>query len=347
MLCLNYGVGPLLNELMLSEWPGAFKLIYGRVQENHCQSAKGKYYLALGSRALSFVIIFLFTSFTPVQSETGSAINGDKNRNPHFQSGQCNICHAGTRPRPIKPRLVEKLCEKCHLPEKGLLEHHPVNIDVLRNNDMPFSDRLPLVEGKLTCITCHDLIIQCKMEETGAMDNRAFLRGGPYSAPWDICYLCHDSRLYEGSSPHDQINDQGIIQEETCWYCHQPPEEESHTEKLNVGPIMEDICLSCHGHKTHPAGAVHTVKPSPKLQAFMQFTSQKQGVFLPLNSKEEIYCATCHNPHEKGLIDANDPKARGAEGDQPQNYRKRILGKQMCLACHSFGMFGGQQNYFK
>ena len=55
----------------------------------------------------------------------------------------------------------------------------------------------------------------------------------------------------------------------------------------------------------------------------MKRTEKQFGIILPLNLDGRIMCATCHNPHEKGVM----PDERGAAGGAGEKDRIR-------LACH-------------
>jgi predicted CXXCH cytochrome family protein len=58
-----------------------------------------------------------------------------------------------------------------------------------------------------------------------------------------------------------------------------------------------------------------------------QFTSR--GVYLPLYN-DVIFCGTCHNPHQKGVIQREEAIAGAGE-----RYFLRLNGgKELCLVCH-------------
>ncbi len=55
---------------------------------------------------------------------------------------------------------------------------------------------------------------------------------------------------------------------------------------------------------------------------------------MPLDERGRITCFTCHNPHEKGLLPAGNPRSVGAEPKQTVNHRLRTHEANMCVACH-------------
>jgi hypothetical protein len=53
------------------------------------------------------------------------------------------------------------------------------------------------------------------------------------------------------------------------------------------------------------------------------------NIVLPLDRKGQITCATCHNPHQKGLI----PDQRAGAGGAGAAHRHRIH-ENLCIKCH-------------
>lgn len=77
------------------------------------------------------------------------------------------------------------------------------------------------------------------------------------------------------------------------------------------------------------ANANHLVLPPVVFTKKMKRTEKQFGIVLPLDYNGKINCATCHNPHQKGVI----PLARFGAGGAGENYKKRFLGN-ICMACH-------------
>lgn len=96
---------------------------------------------------------------------------------PHHWSlkDRCVDCH-NNKDRTLKEPL-KALCDKCHT---GMHKNdsHPVNVKV---NEKELADKkLPLKDGKITCITCHD--------PHGKTGLKGILRK-PFD---DLCLSCHD-----------------------------------------------------------------------------------------------------------------------------------------------------------
>ncbi len=185
--------------------------------------------------------------------------------------------------------------------------------------------------------------------------------GQTQSRKTDICPKCHIRDEYRIFDPHAQLNEKGNIVEEKCLYCHlERPDEKHATFGLHRTEIkfianLEGLCLRCHSrkyHLAHPVNANHILEPSDKMFAMMKTVEKRLGVSLPLNYDGKIMCATCHNPHERGVIPTEKVGAKGAS----EKFRVRLPGKAessgakggydkvevrlpgqgdlICLACH-------------
>lgn len=92
----------------------------------------------------------------------------------HGINQDCNICHRLHKTKEIlllkKP--ISELCLECHPGRKGPSEHV---VDVVPSMKV---GNLPLTEGKMTCVTCHD---------SHKNIYRNMLRIGPES----LCQSCH------------------------------------------------------------------------------------------------------------------------------------------------------------
>ena len=268
------------------------------------------------------------------------AAASERVENPHFRIGRCDGCHPGGDSKKLTHKSVDDLCKSCHEGERGRIEVHPSDIAAEKGAVEKVPPEFPLARGTLTCSTCHDILVQCSIAPSTPTENPLFLRGGPYAEPWAICFRCHEGTRYDVFDPHHHRGDDGEILEAVCLSCHEPPPPGGEPDRI-VGPHFDDICRSCHRIQPHPAGKDHMRKPSPRALAFIQRSASRSGLYLPLNSRDEVYCSTCHNPHEKDVLQAGDPKARGAEGDRPTEYRLRVLSPTLCLACHDMGTFKG------
>jgi len=249
----------------------------------------------------------------------------------HYTGKYCTDCHEQT-PQEGGNKFLKfsgdfnKLC-KCHVqaPDNYI---HPVGIEPSQEKKAKIPAELPLQEGKITCLTCHDIYWQCQKRRV----DKNSLRGGPFTKRSDFCYKCHDDASYMMLDPHSQLNAWGQIIVEKCLYCHteKPDENRAHYKDVQFIGDLEVICQRCHVIRGNHAGNVdHMVKPSPKALARMQAMEKEFGIILPLDENGQLTCITCHNPHDKGVIRAESPAAKGAGS----KYRHRLPGK-LCVECH-------------
>lgn len=270
--------------------------------------------------------------------------------NPHWNKKRCQACH---KDKPRKNRLAlknktDKLCNNCHTVLKSHVSVHPVNLPVpkriLKNMQGMFLDKLTR-KGRvksLSCLSCHDVIKQCDIKGFDDKQiNLMFVRDGPYRTRTGFCYQCHDKQSYQRLNAHDQITDDGKWLNDKCILCHlKVPQQMDAGNKdieLKVKTGYADICLNCHRWTPHPGGdfpfldkggPMHLVVPSDRIKRQRKKMMETNQVNLPLEKiTGKVYCATCHNPHERGVI-KDIRNAKGA--DEP----KRLRARHICENCH-------------
>ena len=279
-------------------------------------------------------------------------ITAEQVPNPHWNARGCAACH---KAKPSKNKLklrttnVKVMCGNCH--EK--LSHdsffHPTEIapSKSKNKRMPksfkkFLSNKVLSSGKLNCLTCHDVVKQCytsKFKEKG--NNHEFFRDGPYRSRTALCFNCHNKKKYKRFNPHNQISNSGKIYKETCLMCHLNNKNIFNNsgldkQEFNVGKDWKNMCTGCHPWKPHPGGELtfgkklpnHLVKPSSYTLKTMNASLKKKRIYMPLEPHTgKVYCGTCHNVHEKGIL-----KHRVKEKGSKRKFRLRE--KKMCKNCH-------------
>ena len=216
------------------------------------------------------------------------------------------------------------LC-KCHAPRNYI---HPVDVEPSEQKKIKIPAELPLQDGKVTCLTCHDIYWQCRKRRV----DKNSLRRARTPKRSDFCYKCHDKARYAKLKIHNQLNSNGKIIVEKCLYCHPDKPDESRARYKDVKFIgdLEMMCQRCHVIRgNHSGNFNHMVRPSDDTLARMQVMEKKFDVILPLDENGKLTCITCHNPHDKGVIRAESPAARGAGS----KYRHRLPG-MMCIECH-------------
>ncbi|GMR04212.1 MAG: hypothetical protein BMS9Abin23_0103 [Thermodesulfobacteriota bacterium] len=147
-------------------------------------------------------------------------------------------------------------------------------------------------------------------------------------------------------NPHNQINDEGEVLWSKCLICHdnipdQRKEKSIKDVKLRFGEDYNRVCYSCHTVKRHPgaegigpamSGFVapkHLLLPSRELYLNMRLATKEVPTLLPLEPKTgRIFCGTCHNPHERGVLYGR------ANWGADQETLLRSEGLEICQYCH-------------
>lgn len=256
--------------------------------------------------------------------------------NIHFSGKYCTACHEQT-PRKGKQFLkyggdYKQLC-RCHY-QKAIRDVHPTDIEPPKEFKKRMPNDFPLQKGKIACITCHDIFAQCRdiKANLSFTRERNFLRGAPYKKLTTLCFKCHDKTKFEKYNPHDQLDKKGEIIAQKCLYCHKKVPDVKTEEFKDVTLIgnLEPLCVRCHNKaEKQTLHARHLRRPSPAVLARMKQMEVEFGIVLPLNGDGKITCATCHNPHEKGVIPVERAGATGAD----KEHRHRLPGN-MCIKCH-------------
>ena len=255
----------------------------------------------------------------------------------HYSAKYCTECHVDIPRKGSNKQLryggnYQQLC-RCHYSSsKNYI--HPVDITPSENLKGRIPAAFPLQEGKVTCSTCHDIVVQCQDNQTDKilLKKQKFLRGAPYKTMVDICFKCHNKAEYQKYNPHRQLNAQKEIVKRTCLYCHSEIPDEKLTGLKDVKLIgnMGALCIRCHTAEPKQVfHAKHLRKPSDEVLAAIKSLKEQHGILLPLSQEGNITCATCHNPHEKGVIPDRRLGARGAS--LPRRHR---LQHDMCIKCH-------------
>ncbi|UCE89231.1 MAG: hypothetical protein JSW10_13260 [Pseudomonadota bacterium] len=247
----------------------------------------------------------------------------------------------------LRDSNIDRSCRECHESFPDGSYHHPTGVAVpekmKREMSKPFRASLRREDQKVGCATCHASPIQCLPERAGERAaNPMFLRQGPYRLRTGVCFNCHNRDAYQRRNPHDQITKKGKLREETCLICHiETPDlytaKSIDQVRFNLDNDLSEICMACHPWTPHPGGTLqffrggspnHLVRPSPAVAQRMKDMQQQSQVSLPLDpTNGKIFCGTCHNPHEKGVV-KTPAGARGA--DAPQRLRVRPI----CTNCH-------------
>jgi hypothetical protein len=243
---------------------------------------------------------------------------------------------------------VTEFCQSCHDGEKAKREFHPVGLKPSSRIATQIPQYIPLHEEKLSCLSCHEILMQCTENPRNVQLNKNFLRGD--SRLSEFCSQCHIEEDARPFNAHDQLDDYGEPKEEVCLWCH--------VEVPEVTPAMKDstefglrreshvICGNCHPMPgEHPVGGNHILaKPSvTTLRRMAEYVGISFGQYwdaqvFPLDDRGRITCFSCHNPHQSGLFPSSNPRSLGAEPVQAVNkrLRRKTPEDNTCQTCHIY-----------
>jgi len=255
----------------------------------------------------------------------------------HYSAKYCTECHVEIPPKK-GPKFLKyggdfkKLC-RCHYNTEQNYPH-PVDLDPSEALKRRIPRELPLQDGKVTCATCHQIFNQChdKPQDKIFLKDTKFLRGAPYQKRTDLCFRCHDIDEYRKYNPHLQLDPKKQIIESKCLYCHSevPDENRANYEDVKLLTNGESICLGCHSRITENLWHTrHLRKPPLDISRRIEELKDRYHIILPLDPEGKITCATCHNPHQKGVIPDKRAGAKGAG----EKFRHRLT-DNMCVRCH-------------
>ncbi len=191
--------------------------------------------------------------------------------------------------------------------------HHIVKVKPPEGMQVP--KKFPLNDrGEIDCKTCHG-IKDIATTPVDQVDKKAdnFHRGGPYKALSDFCHHCHKKKGYERPNIHKLLDDKGEIDEKDCEYCHKEApdlKKEIKRDELEFRLPPQKLCFGCHLKTPHLNALNHQVKPDKKMRQHMRAAEKKLKIILPLDEDGKVMCATCHAPHQLGVIDKNKPAGR-------------------------------------
>jgi len=293
--------------------------------------------------------LLLWLVFAPLHAEEGGYPN------PHWATDKalCLECHEKI---PKKGGFVSlrfngniiALCNRCHATISKDRYIHASGMIPPRTmfDKMPEGFRSGLDDGgRVTCAVCHEISYQCLSEEFDRKEqNRLFHRGAPYEKRTDLCYNCHDPSKYKKLNPHDQINDEGELNTDVCTYCHNITPDRKVAKSIADVSFNEEhfdqLCLRCHTDDAYAVGCVmgyendgtpvyHSSAPDARMANKM--VSEEEAI-LPLELVTgNIFCGTCHNPHELG-VQITDRADAGA--DSHKRLRISKGNARICLGCH-------------
>lgn len=232
------------------------------------------------------------------------------------------------QPPPSRPSAGIN-CTSCH--RTDAVFSHPVNI----NPSMSVPAHLPLENGKITCLTCHE-------SQAGTVEHGASPRGdsllrtrGP---GWKLCEECHSSMSADVSAMHAMNLGQAHLRWDDSSSQNQSKLSQAFTSS-NLDPESTS-CLSCHdgsvakdiGYQVPTsASRFKSSIPNGSHPIGITYANSRDSSETPLRPQSfldsrirlfdnRLGCGSCHSlysPHKDKLVMENDMS-------------------RLCLSCHDF-----------
>lgn len=244
--------------------------------------------------------------------------------NPHWRADGCLACHTGASPQAISVAAATTLCVACHDGTRAHAEAHPIGWPAAGLRTRAPRD-WPLDDGRIACLTCHDIRRHCDTTAVRPAANPALVRGHDPADALASCAACHLPEP-QRENPHRTTD--------ACRWCHQPVPQAADGRRrgdpqLRAQPTQ--LCLNCHTMHADPAPGGHLGR---FLSDARQATLERRGQAhrLPL-ADGRIHCATCHTPHPPGCFPHDSALGARARGPGSE-HDLRVDLVTLCTACH-------------
>lgn len=275
-------------------------------------------------------------STTRPASDTPTSQPASPTPNPHWASDGCRHCHdiRNARIQPLAPDKAESVCLNCHDGRRAKAEQHPVGL-AFESEQVKKPEGWPLLDGRLSCVTCHNVRRACDQPTRLPDGNTGFIRDWQSSDPLAFCARCHvRSESHTRHNPHRMLTPSGELVKRACLLCHLSTPEATDRMARTGQPELRtnefSLCLNCHSRHVDYFEPGHIGAKVPQ-----EIRETLRGR-LPLSDDDLILCSTCHNPHQAGLFPEGSELARGAMtyDGKVRSLGFRGLDKELCLACH-------------
>jgi hypothetical protein len=252
---------------------------------------------------------------------------------PHWTGKHCTECHVAEKGPELRfDGDVVKLCNRCHLddhPACTKVHSEKSILPVIMGNSIPAD--WPLVDSKMTCLTCHAVPLQMYINPIAEKVNENFLRTDSPEDIFSFCFNCHQQERFQKTNPH-QITPGAEIRS-SCFICHTDDLATGNEDRFqaSVKTKSPSLCSACHGK----LNKMHFVHEALEADAFKANEASllkldEEGIELPLVDGR-MHCATCHNPHLKGIIG----RKKAAIGAGEKYFLRIPKVNDLCGACHA------------
>lgn len=258
----------------------------------------------------------------------------------------CGACHNTHNTSSLLLRKeyekdLDKLCVDCHS-YKGYGKNKTISSSHRMDKDIKDKHKYLTVDGKFSCITCHD----------SHSKNKGMIRyySKESQTTKNICIDCHNDKKYVSDTKHD-LNKLGYLSsrikefkytENSCYFCHQPHNYAKDTNlmfpftKSNIS-FSYQICLSCHSKEQYGFKKLVDVYDHDKIFKIFPFKEQYKEFLYDDNNKHSpdgsITCSTCHDPH-KWDETGSKPLTLDEDGNNKNSFLKISVKEKFCKVCH-------------
>lgn len=253
--------------------------------------------------------------------------------NPHGDPAGCGSCHELAGGQVGAARPVDATCRSCH----PTADMHPVAVAPA---EVRVEQGWPLVDGLLSCWTCH--VEPAHGGEEGVV--APYHREGPYEPTTTLCYRCHERESFIRQNPHHPAQPRSP-EDESCVACHRVnPDAGAPPEDSGLRGPAGAVCETCHEGEPHAGAVTHVGKAVPAGQAL--------SPALPLDEGRVIACWTCHEVHDASPVAAAHrgnrrllSAIRKLSGAVPEGKKAEpdpllalpVNDASLCRACHGDG----------
>ena len=187
--------------------------------------------------------------------------------------------------------------------------------------------------GNVSCLTCHDALLQMQDDFSAKWVSPNFLRGVVCKTKTDFCFICHPRNSSRKPIPTSCSTARENLICKTVLSVTIPclTRRGKEAPASSCSRIRSRQCASAAIRRTLQATGLIPGQPqvSADMRKALEERERAQQLELPL-LHDRIMCGTCHNPHEKGVMQA----AAVQSGAGRKYFLRMNGGYELCVACH-------------